>query len=163
MFVEPVGVLAIAAVGGPTTRLHVSHAICTRPQHSQERFWMHRARAHFRVVWLLQHAALLHPKMREAQNQILKRKPLFLILKFYFRFQFVSSISRANNLRSVCSSIQFKRVSRNSTKGPLSSGATEISSSFAENLAPNSLPGAEIGFIPTLRQSPQCKPSNKAD
>src|SRR5215475_687141 len=121
---------------------------------------MHRAGANFRVIRLLQHASLFHPKMRKAQNQILERKSLLLLLKFYFRFQFVSSISRVNNFRSVCSSIQFKSVSRNSRNGKSSAAVTAISSSFPANLPPNSLPETEIGFMPGLRQLSQWNPSN---
>lgn len=82
-------------------KLHIRHAIVTRPQHAQERLRVHRARPDFHVIRLLQHAALLRPKMRELQNQILKRRALRLFLKFCFNFQFVSSNRRVFNFRSV--------------------------------------------------------------
>src|SRR5262252_8651836 len=104
MLVESIGVLAVAAVGGPTTRLDIRNTIAARSEHAQEGFRMHRTGADFRVVRLLKNATLLYPKLGERKNQVLKIKPN-LFLKFYFRFQIVSNISRANNFRSVCSSI----------------------------------------------------------
>src|SRR5204863_9331930 len=105
----------------------------------------------------------LHPGMREGQDQILESQGSRLFLKFYFNFQFVSNISRENNFRSVCNSIQFSIVSRNSRSADCSCARTEISSSLPLNRPANPLPGTLIGIIPDLRQSPQCSPSNRAD
>ena len=68
MLVQAVGILAVATVGGPTTGLNVSDAISPLPEHAQKRFRVHRAGAHFHIVGLLEHATLLHPKLRELQN-----------------------------------------------------------------------------------------------
>ena len=45
-----------------------SHAIRMRAEHAQKCFRVHGAGADFHIVWLLQHATLLHPEMRELQN-----------------------------------------------------------------------------------------------
>src|ERR1700722_16814944 len=65
VLVEPVGILAIPSVGGPTAGLCVSNAVRGGPEHAQKCFWMHRTGAHFHVIGLLQHASLLHPEVRE--------------------------------------------------------------------------------------------------
>src|SRR4029077_3991980 len=104
----------VAAVGGPTTGLHVSNAIGMRAKHAQKSFRVHRACADFHVVRLLKHATLLHPKLRELQNQILKIEALRLFLKFYFSFQVVSKRSRVARRRSMFCSIHPKADSRNS-------------------------------------------------
>ena len=63
VLIQPVGVLAVSPVGGPTAGLHVSHAIRSRTQHAQKCFRMHRAGANLHIIGLLQHAALLHPEV----------------------------------------------------------------------------------------------------
>src|SRR6266478_2948443 len=75
---------------------------------------MHCASSNLNVVGLLQHAALLHPKMRELQNQILKIEALQLFLKFYFNFQVVSKSARVSSCRSTWCSIQDSAASRSS-------------------------------------------------
>src|SRR5260370_35678198 len=75
---------------------------------------MHCASSNLNVVGLLQHAALLHPKMRELQNQILKIEALRPFIKFYFNFQGVSKSSRASSRRSTSCSILDSAASRSS-------------------------------------------------
>jgi hypothetical protein len=72
MLVKAVGILSIASVGGPTTRLHIPDAIGAGAEYAEKRFRMHGARADFHVVRLLEGAALLHPELRELQNEVLK-------------------------------------------------------------------------------------------
>src|SRR5436190_796132 len=62
MLVKTIGVLAVAAVGGPTTGLNIANAIGVRAEHAQESFRVHRARTDFHVVGLLKYATLLHAK-----------------------------------------------------------------------------------------------------
>src|SRR6266403_1138624 len=123
MLVKTIGVLPVAAVGGPTTGLDISHAIGVRAEHTQESFRVHRACADFHVVGLLKYATLLHPKLRELQNQILEIKALRLFLKFYFSFQVLSKSSRVMSRRSRWCSIQVSAASRNS----LTPGCTAFS------------------------------------
>jgi hypothetical protein len=101
VLVEAVGILAIAAVGGPTAGLHIANAVSVRPEDAEKRFRMHSARANFHIVRLLQDATLLHPKMGELEYQILKRQTLFALFKFYFNFQAVSKSSRVTSRRSL--------------------------------------------------------------
>ena len=100
VFVQPIGILAVAAVGGPTTGLNVGNPIGMCPKHAQKRLRVHRAGANFYIIRLLQHATLLHPKVRELKNQILEGEALWFFLKFYFRFQAVSKSSRVAKRRS---------------------------------------------------------------
>src|SRR5882762_9717469 len=58
-----------------------------RAEHAQESFRVHRACADFHIVGLLKYATLLHPKLRELQNQILEIEALWLFLKFYLVFK----------------------------------------------------------------------------
>jgi len=53
MLIETVGILAVTAVGGPTTGLRISDAISGRPKHAEKCFGMHSAGANLYVVWLL--------------------------------------------------------------------------------------------------------------
>src|SRR5882672_1226221 len=72
MLVEAIGIFAVAAVGGPTTRLHVADAIGVEAKDTEKGFRMHRAGADFDIVRLLEDAALLYPKLGELQDQILE-------------------------------------------------------------------------------------------
>ena len=114
VLVEAIGIFAVAAVGGPTTRLHVRDAIRSRAENAKECFRVHRAGADFDIVGLLKHAALLHPEMRELQDQILEVRPRIVLLRFYFSFQVVSNSVRVRSLRSVWCSIQSNAASRSS-------------------------------------------------
>src|SRR5215470_7424362 len=112
MLVEAVGILAITAVGGPTAWLNISHAVRGGAEHPQEGFGMHRPRANFDVVGLLQDAALLYPEMRKGKNQVLKVQAF--LFKFYFNFQVVSKNSLVCSRRSLWNSIHAKAASRSS-------------------------------------------------
>jgi len=101
MFVESIGILAVASVGGPTARLHKSCAIWSRPKNTQKRFRVHGAGTDLDVIRLLQDTTLLDPEMRERQNQILEIQTLRRMLKFYFNSQVVSRNSRVCKFRSV--------------------------------------------------------------
>src|SRR5690349_9644418 len=101
MFVQAIGIFAIAAVGGPTTWLHVRNTVGGRTEHAQERFRMHRASAYFDVVGLLQHAVLLHPELRQLQDQVLKSQTGSFTLKFCFKSQLVSKRALVFNFRSL--------------------------------------------------------------
>src|ERR1700741_3313848 len=100
MLVQPVGILAVTSVGGPTTGLNISDAIGMRDKHTQESFRVHRAGADLHVVGLLKYASLLHPKLRELQDQILKSEAFWFSLKFYFSFQVLSKSARVVSRRS---------------------------------------------------------------
>ncbi len=72
VLVKTIGIFAVPTVGGPTTGLNVSDAVSMWAKNAQKRFRMHCARPDFHVVRLLQYATLVHPKVRELQNQILE-------------------------------------------------------------------------------------------
>ena len=76
VLIQPVGILPVATVGGPTTGLNKSNPISLWAEHPQESFRMHGACTHLNVIGLLENATLLHPKLRELQNQILEVEPL---------------------------------------------------------------------------------------
>ena len=79
---QPIGILAVSPVGRPPRRLRVAHLVRLRPQHAQKRLRTHRARAHFHVVGLLQHASSLRPERLQAEQKILKSEGT----GFYARF-----------------------------------------------------------------------------
>jgi hypothetical protein len=68
MFIESIGVFAVAAVGGPTTRLDIADTIRIGAEDAEERFRMHRAGTNFDIVGLLEDASFPHPEMRELQD-----------------------------------------------------------------------------------------------
>src|SRR4029077_7988029 len=72
VLVQAVGILTVGAVGGPTARLSVRHAIRNGSEDAQEGFRVHGPCPDLHIVRLLQYAALPHPKLRQFQNQILK-------------------------------------------------------------------------------------------
>src|SRR5437879_9321975 len=113
MFVQTVGILTVASVGGPTAWLSVRDAIRCRSEYSQKRFRVHRPCPDLHVVRLLQHAALPDPELRQLQNQILKCDSSTL-LRFYFSFQVASKSSRVFNFLSPLCSIQSRAASRSS-------------------------------------------------
>src|SRR5260370_16786159 len=159
MLVEAIRIFSVTTVGGPTTGLNISDAISMRAQHAQESFRVHRACANFHVIGLLKHATLLHPKLRELQNQILKIEPLRFFLKFYFSFQVVSKSSRVASHRSMWCSIHVSPASRNS----LAPGCTDFWYSMRSNRSPVKR-SARLrasgcsGFIPPRRHVSQKSP-----
>src|SRR6267378_5506713 len=100
MLVQAIGILSIATVGGPTTRLHVRDPIVAGAEDAKKSFRMHGARADFHVVRLLEDATLLHPELGELQEQVLEGEPFRPLLKFYFNFQVCSKSSRVISRRS---------------------------------------------------------------
>ena len=72
MLEEPVGILAVAAVGRTPRGLGIAHLVGLGPQHAQKRLRRHGASAHFDIVGLLQHAAAFRPKALQAEQQLLK-------------------------------------------------------------------------------------------
>src|SRR5690242_2011629 len=160
MLVKAVRILAVATVGGPTTGLNVPDAVCLRSKHAQKGFRVHRPCTHFHVVGLLQHAALLHPKLRELQDQILKVKPSRSFLKFYFRFQVVSKSARVVSRRSTWFSIQASAASRNS----LTLDCMDFSYAMRSNRSPVNRSARFLasrckGFIPGRRHFSQKRPA----
>jgi len=69
---EPVGVFAVAAVGGPPRGLHVGHVPGLGAQGAQKRRRVERAGADLEVIGLLEDAALARPVLVEGKNQFLK-------------------------------------------------------------------------------------------
>jgi hypothetical protein len=72
VLVQPVGVLAIAAVGGPPRRLNVGHLPGLGAQGAQHRHGRQRARADLDVVGLQNRTALTAPIVVQFQDQALK-------------------------------------------------------------------------------------------
>ena len=73
---QPVGVLAIAAVGRPARRLDIGGAPRLRPERAQRRRRMERAGADLDVVGLQDHAALRRPEALQFQDQALKAQDM---------------------------------------------------------------------------------------
>src|SRR6266404_1916788 len=160
MLVQPVGIFAVAPVGGPTARLRVCHTIRSRSEHAQKRFRVHRPCPDLHIVGLLQHAALPNPKLRQFQNQILKWDTNSL-LRFYFRFQVVSKSSRVFSFLSLVCSIQFRAASRSSLKVLLESLGTSIRSSLSfVNRSASCRASRRSGFIPGRRHFSQSNPGS---
>jgi hypothetical protein len=61
VLVEPVGILAITAVGGPAAGLHISYAVRLRAEDPKECLGSHGAGANFDVVGLLDYATAVGP------------------------------------------------------------------------------------------------------
>ena len=70
---QPVGVLAVAAVLGPARRLHIGRVPRLRPERAQRRRRVKGAGAHLHVVGLQDHAALLGPEALQREDQALER------------------------------------------------------------------------------------------
>ena len=70
---QPVRVVAVAAVLRPAARLHVGGVPGLGPDRAQEGRGVESARADFHVVGLQQHAALLGPVALQRQDQFLER------------------------------------------------------------------------------------------
>ncbi len=72
VMLQPVGVLAVAAVGGPPGRLHVGAVPVFRADRAQEGAGVEGAGPHFHIQGLDDHAALLRPVLLQGQNQALE-------------------------------------------------------------------------------------------
>src|SRR5579864_372200 len=72
MFEQPVRIRTVTAVSRTPRRLHVSDAPGSRTQHPQKGFRTHRSGADFEVVAERQDAALLSPKLVQAQDHLLE-------------------------------------------------------------------------------------------
>ena len=73
VLVEPVGIVAVAAVGGTAAGLHVGHAVGLGAEHAQEGLRAHGAGAHLDVVRLLDDAAAFRPVLLQLEDDLLKR------------------------------------------------------------------------------------------
>ena len=69
---QPVGVLAVAAVGRPARRLDIGGVPGLGPERAQGGRRVEGAGAHLHVVGLQDHAALLRPIALQAQDQVLE-------------------------------------------------------------------------------------------
>jgi hypothetical protein len=72
MLVEAIRILAITTVCGAAARLNVGDSIRCGAEYAEECFGVHCAGADFDIVRLLKDAALLHPEMREFEDQVLE-------------------------------------------------------------------------------------------
>ena len=70
---QPVGVLAVAAVLGPARGLHVGRVPGLGAERAQGGGRVEGAGAHLHVVGLQDHAALLAPELLQRQDQVLER------------------------------------------------------------------------------------------
>ena len=70
---DPVGVLAVAAVVGADARLDVGDVPRLGAEHAQERRRVHGARADLRVVGLPDERAAGRPELVQAQDRVLER------------------------------------------------------------------------------------------
>ena len=70
---QPVGVLAVAAVLGAARGLHVDRVPGPGAERAQRRGRVEGARPHLHVVGLQDHAALLAPELLQRQDQVLER------------------------------------------------------------------------------------------
>jgi hypothetical protein len=61
MLVKPVGIFAVAAVGGAAAGLHVSHSIGFWAKYTEERFGRHGSGADFEIIGFLDDAAAIGP------------------------------------------------------------------------------------------------------
>src|SRR5437879_12565727 len=69
---QPIGVLAVAAVLWPARGLHVRGIPRLRTDRAQESGGVEGTRAHLHVVGLQQHAALAIPELVQPQDQLLE-------------------------------------------------------------------------------------------
>src|SRR5262249_6702921 len=76
VLVEPVRVLAVAAVGRAPRRLHVRDAPRLGPEHAQERLGVHRSRTDLDVERLLDQAAARRPVALQLEDELLQRRAL---------------------------------------------------------------------------------------
>ncbi len=74
VLLQPIGIVAIAAIVGADGRLDVGHVPWLRPQHAQGGGGIHRARADLMIVGLPQRAAAAGPVILQRENDLLKRE-----------------------------------------------------------------------------------------
>jgi hypothetical protein len=72
MFVESVGVVAVATVGGAATGLHISNPIRLSSKNPKESLGVHGSGANFQVIRLVNDATLSIPVARELEDDVLK-------------------------------------------------------------------------------------------
>ena len=72
VLVQPVGIFAVAAVGGAAAGLHVSHAIGFGAENAEECFGRHGAGADLEIVGFLDDAAAVGPVLFEAEDGLLE-------------------------------------------------------------------------------------------
>jgi hypothetical protein len=72
VFVETIGVLPIAPIGGPAGRLDVDHSPGLGTENPKEGLWVHRSRAHLLIVGLVNHHSTLRPKAGKGEDELLK-------------------------------------------------------------------------------------------
>ena len=82
---EAVGVLAVAAVGGPPGGLHVGHVPGFRPQDPEEGGGVEGARPHLDIVRLLDDTAPRRPEALQGHQQFLKSHPASPLKKKYLQ------------------------------------------------------------------------------
>ena len=70
---QPVGIFTVAAVLRPARGLHIGGLPRFRPERAQRGRRMKRARSHFHVVGLQDHAALVRPEPLQGENETLER------------------------------------------------------------------------------------------
>lgn len=69
---QPVGVLAVTAIGGSSAGLDIGGIPGFRPDGAQESGGVEGARAHFHVDRLQNHAAVISPEFLQGQDQALE-------------------------------------------------------------------------------------------
>ena len=74
IMLQPVGVLAVAAIGGAAARLDIGGAPGLRPQGAQRGGGVEGAGAHLHIIGLQDHAALARPELVQAQDQFLETR-----------------------------------------------------------------------------------------
>jgi hypothetical protein len=73
MFVEAVGVIPVAPVGGPAAGLHVGHPVGVGTEYAEEGFRTHGAGADLSIVGFLNDAATVCPVLLQREDNLLKR------------------------------------------------------------------------------------------
>ena len=73
MLEQAVRILTEAAIGWSPRGLHIGDVPVYRAEHTQKRFWVHRARANLGVDGLLQDAAVRGPEFGQREYQLLER------------------------------------------------------------------------------------------
>ena len=69
---ETIRVLTVASVGWTARRLHIADTIRLGAKHAQESLGRHCSGTNLKVVGLLQHAALLSPKILQTKDEFLE-------------------------------------------------------------------------------------------
>src|SRR5579864_3007176 len=100
MFIEAIGIVAVAAIGGTAAGLHVGNVVRLGAEDTEERFRSHSARADLDVVGFLDDAAAVGPVFLERKDCLLESLAAHRD----------SRMAVLRRLRSTCSSIM--RLSR---------------------------------------------------